>query len=227
MKPVLLDLFCGAGGCTKGYQRAGFYVIGVDVTPQPNYCGDLFIQADAVEFLAEAIDRFCPFNYAQAVHASPPCQGYHSLGNDHPQLIGQVRDLLMLVNDEVPWVIENIEDARWAMNDPVTVCGTMFDPILGVRRHRLFETNWDLVAPDWPCRHDLTEPCFDVYEHGKWRKRRFVPVYGTGGGKSGHLWGEAMGIDWMTRDQLKEAVPPAYTELIGRQLMAHLARVVA
>ena len=214
MKPRLLDLFCGAGGCAKGYQRAGFDVWGVDINPQPNYCGDHFTQMDALSVEPWFLAGF------DAIHASPPCQGYHGLGSGQDRLIGQVRELLDATG--LPYVIENIEGARFDMRDPITVCGTMFDPILGVRRHRLFEANWNLEHPDWPCRHSLSEPRFRIYEHGKWHKRRFAAVYGHGGGKANAEGPEAMGIDWMTRSELVEAIPPAYTEFIGLQLMAYL-----
>lgn len=224
MRPRLLDLFSGAGGCAKGYQRAGFYVVGVDDKPQPNYCGDEFIQMDALGFMEHRAWR-TGLGWA-AIAASPPCQGYSDLGSPHhPRLIGATRELLQ--NTDLPYVIENIEDARDWLIEPVTICGTMFDPPLDVKRHRLFEANWPLESPMWPCRHRLSEPRFDVYEHGRWRKRRFVPVYGTGGGKAKEHWAEAMGIDWMVQAELKEAVPPAYTELIGHQLVQHLKAVAA
>jgi DNA (cytosine-5)-methyltransferase 1 len=219
VKPRILDLFSGAGGCAKGYQRAGFYVIGVDIAPQPNYCGDEFFEADALRFMRDGMG-FWKFGF-DAVHASPPCQGYHSLGSG-PQLIGETRTLIEAT--ELPYVIENIPDARWALRDPVLICGTMFDPILGVRRHRFFETNWGLQHPQWPCRHSLAAPRFDVYEHGRWHKRRFAAVYGHGGGQANAEGPDAMGIDWMVRHELVEAIPPAYTELIGHQLLAHIEK---
>lgn len=215
-KPRILDVFCGAGGASVGYHRAGFEVVGVDIAPQKNYPFE-FVQADALEYLDELLWVTPPT--FDAVHASPPCQGYHSLGGG-PQLIAPVRELLEQAS--LPYVIENIPDAKWAMEDPVMICGTMFDPILGVRRHRLFETNWGLEPPVWPCRHMLSSPRFRVYEHGRWHLRRFAAVYGHGGGKANAEGPEAMGIDWMTRAELVEAIPPAYTELIGTQLLAHV-----
>ena len=123
MKPLLLDLFCGAGGATRGYRNAGFYVVGVDIAPQPNYCGDEFHQADALEFL---IGNFTKWN---AIHASPPCQAHTTLakGNnnntaDYPDFIEATRALLQMVGK--PYVIENVPSAP--LFDPITLCGEMF-----------------------------------------------------------------------------------------------------
>lgn len=220
-KPVLLDLFCGAGGATKGYQDAGFYVIGVDHKPQPRYCGDAFFEADALGFLAEAIDKFCPFNYCDAIHASPPCQAFTDLksmwnAGEHEDLLTPTRALLEQISAEVPYVIENVEGAP--MKNPVTLCGSGL--ALRVRRHRLFETNWPLMVP--PCAHG----------------QQGVPigVYGTGGGgqmtrgykaRGVEEAREVMGTPWMTLAECSQAIPPAYTEFIGTQLMAHLKATVA
>lgn len=219
MKPLLLDLFCGAGGATKGYQQAGFSVIGVDIHDQPNYCGDQFWKVDALEHLGEAVDRFAPFSYVDAIHASPPCQAYSSKTRDkskHPDLIGPLRGLLNVIRDEVPWVIENVEGAP--LENPIRLCGSSFG--LGVRRHRLFESNISLE--DLPCRHGWQKPRFPVYDHGKHYLAGTVPVFGTGGGKAREHWPEAMGIDWMTDAELAEAIPPAYTHYLGAQIRAHI-----
>lgn len=222
MKPRLLDLFCGAGGCTKGYQRTGFYVVGVDIADQPRYCGDFFYRGDALSFMRSLFDdgSFATFD---AIHASPPCQGYSALGGDHPLLIEATRELLNATG--LPYVIENIPDAAWTLQDPVLICGSMFDPPL-IDRHRLFETNWGLRHPEWPCRHKMAWPRFPVYEHGRTTYRRWPAVYGTGGGKSRERWGEVMEIDWMTDAELTEAIPPRFTEFIGAQLLAHIAATV-
>jgi DNA (cytosine-5)-methyltransferase 1 len=224
VRPRLLDLFCGAGGAAMGYHRAGFDVVGVDIVPQPNYPFD-FVEMDALELMRIGMrvrhvfqfnGRYMNLSDFDAIHASPPCQGYHSLG-EGLQLIGETRKLL----DEsgLPYVIENIPEAGWAMSDPVLICGTMFDPILGVKRHRLFETNWQLEPPMWGCRHKLASPRFRVYEHGHWYLAPFAKVYGSGGGKAREHWPEAMGIDWMTDAELVQAIPPVYTEHIGHQLI--------
>ena len=224
VKPLLLDLFCGAGGAANGYQRAGFHVIGVDIYPQPNYCGDVFWQADALEHLAEAIDKFYPFNYVDAIHASPPCQRWSSKTKDkemHPDFIEPLKELLgILAEEDVPWVIENVPGAP--LKNPIQLCGSSFG--LGVRRHRLFESNITLY--DLPCRHGWQKPRFEVYDHGKHYLSGTVPVFGTGGGKAREHWKEAMDIDWMTDAELAEAIPPAYTHFIGAQLRAHIEHKV-
>lgn len=226
----LLDLFCGAGGMTKGLQRAGFYVVGVDKEPQPNYCGDEFVQDDALALLStHPWWDVAPFD---AIHASPPCQGRTTLKAtnrhmEHEDLVEPTRELLEATG--LPYVIENVEGdmSDSPLINPITICGSMFDPVMDVKRHRLFEANWPLQPPVWPCRHKLWTPRYDVYEHGKWRKARTVPVYGSGGRKAKEHWAKAMGIDWMTHDEMALAIPPAYGEFVGEQLMRHLQMQVA
>lgn len=207
----ILDLFCGAGGAARGYQLAGFHVTGVDIRPQPRYAGDHFCQADVMEVGLEALLReLGPFD---AVHASPPCQGYSNLRKgDHPRLIEPVRELL--IASGLPYVIENIQDAKPALRQPVRLCGSMFG--LRVQRHRLFETSELPFGLLPPCAHGCNG--------------RIHAYYGKGGanvqaaGRQPLLRGsveqakEDMGIDWMTWDELREAIPPAYTEWIGAQL---------
>jgi DNA (cytosine-5)-methyltransferase 1 len=204
-----------------GYHRAGFDVVGVDIHRQPNYPFE-FHQADALGqwplFWSE-ID---------AIHASPPCQRYsdlaHRNGNadDWPDLVGPVRELL--IASGLPYVIENVEGAP--LIDPVMLCGTMFAG-LRVLRHRLFESNVRLT-PLQHHRHPL------VFTHDR-RKAHFGKldqdtsfVQVTGGGNATIAnKRSAMGIDWMTNDELNESIPPAYTHLIGGQLMAHLTKAAA
>jgi DNA (cytosine-5)-methyltransferase 1 len=219
-KPRLLDLFCKAGGASTGYERAGFEVWGVDIAPQPNYPHpERFILADAL-----TVDLRPDFFDAYA--ASPPCQAYSDLqrrtGKEYPQLIDPIRERLAATGK--PYIIENVEGAP--LIDPVVLCGTMF-PGLRVIRHRLFESNVALTAPPHG-KHPL------VFTHDK-RKAHygkldqntaFVQVTG-GGNCTLENARDAMGIDWMTKDELNEAIPPAYTEFLGRQLLAHVQRLAA
>jgi DNA (cytosine-5)-methyltransferase 1 len=216
-KPRLLDLFCCAGGAGMGYARAGFEVVGVDLSAHPNYPFE-FIQADALTLDRDFLESF------DAVHASPPCQSYSDLarrnGNAHmwPRLIEPTRDLLNSLG--VPWIIENVEGAP--LIDPVVLCGTMF-PGLRVIRHRLFESNVDLDVPPHG-RHPL------VFTHDK-RKAHygrldqntsFVQVTGGGNCTIANAR-DALGIDWpMTKNELNESIPPAYTEYLGKQLIEHV-----
>ncbi len=222
-RPRLLDTFCKAGGATKGYQRAGFYVVGVDIEPQPNYCGDEFHQADAIELLRYGGDWLREFD---AVHASPPCQDWSSLasvsgGNGTGWMLDAT--LAELESFPGPWVVENVEGAPLARAANLfgrygaVLCGTMFG--LQVLRHRLFESNVPLDAPEHPAHvGDFYSPA----GHGdpNWRHRSSDPRFH---GRGYHArCSEAMGIDWMNRDELSQAIPPAYTELVGRALLASL-----
>jgi DNA (cytosine-5)-methyltransferase 1 len=212
-KPRLLDLFCGAGGAAMGYHRAGFDVIGVDIKPQPHYPFE-FHELDALRLLRDVVQgadwhyrHWGPFD---AIHASPPCQAFTQAqrihGRVHPDLLTPTRPLLEASG--LPWVIENVPGAP--MRPDVVLCGSMFgEPRL--KRHRWFECSPS--GPVWPfallpsCTHD---------------DNRIVSVFGHGG----HIyhgvaeWREVMGIDWMTRDELAQAIPPAYTQWLGAQLLA-------
>lgn len=204
----LLDLFSGAGGAGAGYARAGFSVVGVDIDPQPAYPFE-----HRVMDWREALSDVSGFD---AIHASPPCQGYSwstRKGREDrwPLLIGDVRDALVATG--LPWVIENVPNARRDMREPVLLCGTMFG--LGVIKHRLFESTVDL----WP--QPGHPRCQGAIASGV-----AVTVAGHGGdSKDFRLsrWREAMGIDWMRdRHDLAEAIPPAYTEWVGGRLIASL-----
>ena len=221
----LLDVYCKAGGATAGYQRAGFYVVGVDIDPQPHYCGDAFIQMDALDALQEIVGG----GYFDAVHASPPCQAYSrtvysTKRTDHPDLIEPTRELLIATG--LPYVIENVEGAP--LLDPVKLCGTGFGlPIVQTRegiprrlyRHRLFECSFPVPSPP-PCSH--TVPALGVYGHGPWGHKSGDPRRGGYQGTAAER-AEAMGIGWMNRDELSQAIPPVYTEYIGSALMQALS----
>lgn len=217
-RPKLLDLFCCAGGAGAGYSRAGFEVVGVDIKPQPHY-PFAFVQADALALDPVFIASF------HAIHASPPCQSYSDLAKRNgnadswPRLIDPVRE--MLIRSGQPYVIENVEGAP--LRDPVILCGTMFQG-LRVLRHRLFEANFPIAAP----RHG-PHPKVHTFDKRKSHfgktdeMRDFVSVNG-GGNCTVAAASDAMGIDWMTKNELNEAIPPVYTQFIGEQLIAHLAR---
>lgn len=218
-KPRLLDLFCCAGGAGVGYARAGFEVVGVDIEPQPRYPFE-FIQADALGLDPEFVATF------DAIHASPPCQSYSDLAKRNgnadawPRLIDPTRDLLIASGR--PWVIENVEGAP--LRNPVVLCGTMF-PGLRVLRHRLFEANFPIVAP--PHGKHPKVHTFDKRKshYGKTNDMiDFVQV--TGGGNCTIAAAkDAMGITWMTKNEMNESIPPAYTKLIGEQLLAYMMDV--
>ena len=216
----LLDLFCSAGGAAMGYARAGFDVVGVDIEPQPNY-PFAFVQADALR---------PPFDLRDfdAIHASPPCQAglaglgalNRSLGRayDHEDLVPQTRELL--IASGVPYVIEQpMKGAR--LRAPFVLCGSSFG--LPIHRHRQFESNVMLLAP--ACEHDrLTEAKYwtGYRPGGVTRLSKVVQVYGNGGGRE--HWGPALGIDWMTPDEMTQAIPPVYAEWIGRGLIEAISQ---
>lgn len=221
MQYKLLDLFCCGGGAGVGYKRSGFDVVGVDIKNQPEY-PNFFIQADAVAYLKAHGNSF------DAIHASPPCQGYSShvssasskyvptKGKDEPMLIGVLREILNEIGK--PYVIENVIGARSYMNANLLLCGTMFD--LPIARHRLFETNFFIPQPEHP-------KCKGVAKRFAAKKKwdyRDMSVTGKGrrAGTS-ERWKEIMGIDWdLRQSQISEAIPPAYTKYIGCHLNQNL-----
>lgn len=218
-KPRLLDLFCGAGGAGAGYACAGFEVVGVDIEPQPRY-PFAFHQADALEVLERLCDGGPLFRTAaaglDAIHVSPPCQHASRLGalwpdREYPEMIERTRELL--IGTDLPYVIENVEGA--ALMDPITLCGSTFG--LGVRRHRLFESNVELRNAG-PCRHAEQGPVLSVQGHAGGQSRRD----GLRGRGTTQEWREAMGIDWMTGVELAQSIPPVYTQHIGHYLLAEV-----
>jgi DNA (cytosine-5)-methyltransferase 1 len=217
-RPLLLDLFCGAGGAAVGYHRAGFDVVGVDIKPQPHYPFD-FEQAEVLDFMRDGVAGW--YFTVAAIHASPPCQAYSTTKTLHtakyPALISEVRGLLRATG--LPYVIENVVGAP--LNNPIRLCGSSFG--LGVRRHRLFETNWMVMAS--PCVHPWQPEPIDVTGTGARRIGNRLDGKGGNSRKPRNLdEGRAsMGYDWMTRDELSEAIPSAYTKFIGEQLLERLS----
>jgi len=209
LKPVALDLFCGAGGATKGLQRAGFHVVGIDLYPQPNYCGDQFIQCDAMTAKFQFLSVF------DFIWASPPCQRYTNAqrirSNEHPDYVPRIRE--MLLESGVPFAIENVVGAPLIY--PITLCGSMFG--LRTYRHRLIETSFGIAQPAHPA-HTARQA-----KMGRPAKAdEFIQVVGNFSGAS--VAREAMDIEWMTRDELRESIPPAYSEYVAK---AFLARRIA
>ena len=220
VKPRLLDLCCGAGGCSVGYARAGFDVTGVDIEPHPDYPFQLVV-ADALDTLRQLADRSF-----DAVHVSPPCQGYTTMSNryrgnggptdDHSQLINVVRELLDITR--LPYVIENVAGARPHMRAPITLTGGMFG--LRVERPRLFESNLPLTAPQR--RKVQRDQVLGIYGRSPDGRRLWTRTDGSilRAARSLDEGAAAMGIDWMTNwGDVTEAIPPAYTEHIGSQLI--------
>lgn len=199
MRPLALDLFCGAGGASMGLHRAGFNVIGVDIARQPRY-PFRFVQADALR---------PPFDLSRFdfIWASPPCQAFTLArvihGREHADLLTPTRQML---RGHSCWVIENVPNAP--MHPHYVLCGSQFDqPRL--KRHRWFETSWNGFDLRPPCAHDA----------------EIISVFGHGG----HIyhgvedWRDVMGIDWMSRDELAQAIPPSYGEFIGRAALQHMS----
>ncbi|MEZ2347392.1 DNA cytosine methyltransferase [Terriglobus sp. RCC_193] len=218
MKLRALDLFCCAGGATRGLQAAGFHVTGVDIKDQPNYCGDEFHVANAMEF---------PLTGYDFVWASPPCQTYMRMNRgllkaqgrqkNHPDLVDAVRRRLQQTN--ALYVIENVVGSP--LRNPVMLCGSSFG--LLVERHRLFEANFLLLG--LACRHETQKVEFPPLARLQGNRSRVVGCYGNGRGKGDNvdLWRKAMGISWMSRKELAQAIPPAYAEYIGQQAIAAMS----
>ena len=224
MKPRLLDLFCGAGGAAMGYSRAGFEVVGVDIAPQKNYPFE-FHQADAMTYPLEGFD---------AIHASPPCQGY-SIMRNLPWMRDREYELLIeptrarLLASGVPWVIENVMGARLKAG---WLCGQQFG--LPIFRHRYFESSvlW-LSPPHYPHQGSIRDgrTLGGRAREMVVKRRKTGQAYGfdgpgaaVGHGNMGGLSArDALGVPWMDRHGATQAIPPAYTEFIGKQLLAALA----
>jgi DNA (cytosine-5)-methyltransferase 1 len=197
----LLDLFCGAGGAAVGYHRAGFdEIVGVDIAPQPHY-PFAFVQADAMAYPLDGFDL---------IHASPPCQGYSRMrhlpwlqGKEYPRLIAATWERLSASG--TPWIIENVEDAP--MPYSVTLCGASMG--LALYRHRRFGSSHLLLAPPHLKHKQVITPGRMIKERGRvasWERATRLPA--------------VMGCPWMTQKEVGQAIPPAYTEWLGRQIMA-------
>jgi DNA (cytosine-5)-methyltransferase 1 len=211
-RPLLLDGFCKAGGAGTGYHRAGFDVLGVDIEPQPRYPFP-FVQADMLQFLASA-----NLSAVAAIHISPPCQDHmmtpHKL-HGTGWMLPAGRDLLLASG--LPWVIENVPGA--AMRPDYKLCGCMFGlriPEGQLVRERWFETSWHGFELRPPCHH--IGPAISVIGDGTptWTRQKI------GRNVSVADYRALMGISWMNRSEMSQAIPPAYTEHIGRQLLAAL-----
>lgn len=214
----LLDLFCGAGGCAIGYHRAGFAeIVGVDIKPQNHYPFE-FVQGDALEYVALHGRKF------DVIHASPPCQQYsvtRNLSNgNHPDLVEDIRASLQ--ESGKPYIIENVPGSP--LVNPLVLCGTMFN--LRVIRHRLFECDPVIWFPPYICNHwgktsssgrgkSIENPT--GYIRGSFEYFDFITVVGHDFVVSDARI--AMGIDWMTGRELSQAIPPAYTEWLGGQIL--------
>lgn len=189
-----------------GYRRAGFTVVGVDIVPQPRY-PFAFVRADALTFLRRLGARF------DVIHASPPCQRYSATQrirrNEHPDLIREVRALAQEIGR--PYVIENVEGAEAELRDPVMLCGEAFG--LHTYRHRLFESSVPLTVPEHRPHGTLNVKMGRPLKDGDF-------YHAVGNFVNVPYVRRDLGVPWMTRDGIRECVPPAYTEHIGLQLRA-------
>lgn len=214
-----LDLYCGAGGTTRGLQFAGFNVTGIDSKHQPHYVGDAFIQKNVLDLDPAWISNF------DFVIAGPPCQHYVPMANRnaHPDLIEPTRELLM--QSGVPWVIENVMTSpipRW-----ITLCGTMFKN-LRVIRHRKFEPAPGLVIKQLHHISKSEHPPVFSFDRRERRMQGLDPddadTYITVAGNNASLgaMSDAMGIHWMTRPEIAQAIPPMYSTYIATQVLANV-----
>jgi DNA (cytosine-5)-methyltransferase 1 len=230
-RPRLLDLFCGEGGAARGYIDTGFDVTGVDLKASAGrrYPGT-FVHGDALDYAWNYGHRF------DAIHASPPCQAYSiaTAGNPdarakHQRLIAATRDVLGSLGRPVPYVIENVAQARSELVDPIQLCGTMFGlsavdddgTPLEMWRHRLFESNVAL-RPGW-CRHGwYSEQVAGSYGGARRDKHEARHVRHGGYVPAKHVQAQLLGIDWMTAKGMHESIPPAFAHHVGDQLRAHI-----
>lgn len=225
---IVVDLYCGVGGASRGYFDAGLDVVGVDKVAQPNYPYG-FLQADARDalkalILGEELEFWLPDGNVRHItlddidllHGSPPCQGFTGMaaeGRVWHDYITETRLLMRMT--EKPYIIENV--TRAPLRKDVLLCGEMFG--LRVIRHRIFELgNWSTDTPEHvPHRGRLSGWSRGVKQEGY-----YFAVYGEGGGKGTVAeWQAAMGIDWTDqRHEIAEAIPPAYTNWLGTRFRA-------
>lgn len=209
-RPRLLDLFCGAGGCSMGYHRAGFDVVGVDIKPQTRYPFAMVV--------GNAMRPPFDLRTFNAIHASPPCQGYSEnlrhLAGEAEMLIDPCRE--MLQRSGRPWVIENVEGDPLATETTLygehgtMLCGSHFG--MRIWRHRLFETSFPIGRPG-PCNH-VSPP---LNPHREESRERMRTEFGRVDLEK--IWRDEAGVSWMDKHAGRQAIPPAYTEYIGRQLI--------
>lgn len=234
-RPKLIDAFSGEGGAGKGYMRAGFCVDAVDNSPArianyPSDCnGSLRFVADAIELILERGHEYA------AGHGSPTCTGY-SRGtaaipdrfDRYDRLIPATRDAFQTVG--IPYVIENVADARPELQNPVMLCGRMFGlsaidddgtPLV-MDRHRLFECSEFLLAPDHP-KHDRRVQVAGSYGGARRDKVEARTIRKGGYVPSADVQRALLGTPWMSEKGCQLSIPPAYTEFIGRQLIERLA----
>lgn len=202
----LLDLYCCGGGAGYGYEQAGFNVTGVDIEPQDKHRGR-FIQSDAIEFVRKYGHLY------DVIHASPPCQQYtkstkqfRKTGKRYDELIELTRQ--ELIKTGKPYIIENVPDSP--LINPIELCGAMFG--LRTYRHRLFESNMNLVAP--------LHPVHDAKNTKMGRK----PAQGEFIQYVGHFSGvkevqEMTGLYWLGQYELAQSIPPQYTKFLGEQVI--------
>lgn len=228
MRPRLLDLYCGAGGAGMGYARAGFEVVGVDLAPQRHY-PFAFVQGDALAALRGELEGIDLATF-DAVHASPPCQAYTALRSlpwlrerEYWDSIPPTLELLRPLR--VPWVLENVERAPV---DGITLCGTMFGLAwpdgLPIYRHRRFASSEFMLAPGHPKHTAVLAHGRDRMDvrgaHVRGRRPRLNNGRVIGGHQSATIVASSpMGVDWMTGNEASQAIPPAYTEWLGRRLL--------
>jgi DNA (cytosine-5)-methyltransferase 1 len=220
VRPRALDLFCCAGGASMGLHRAGFDVTGVDISPQPHY-PFRFIQADALTYPLDGFDF---------IWASPPCQAHSQMSvryvgkggtrDERPDLIPATRARL----DGRLFAIENVNGARRSLKSPIRLTGEMFG--LGVHRPRWFETSFYLLAPKAPPKQPNPIAVYGERMDGRrlWTRKDGSELRAP---RSIEEPSQAMGIDWMEWRELKEAIPPAYAEYIGRAAIAHIQQARA